>query len=309
MLTRDGKRLRVFDEFVIDRSLPKHLPTERAELMQQATKYGTRSITMGMNQSADSVDIVGAEEDFTPMWQVGNSSITVTTQNGILAEMSTNGQKKPFFLLRWWQAFLDAFRNNEPEPPVALLSTYEFFSSLKNSVEELEVVATLAQRYEAGISQALRGGQRALAERLTKTAQVRRTEVQLIAIAETRFLEEATVVEFVKKAEKGVRLDWVANFIRPIPAELVDKKRRCDELHVFDNYAVMHYDPAGKSWAETEEERKERERKQRDPILFGLIKDSRRLYYLGDWEDDTCNLTLDELARVMGGPVAQELEA
>lgn len=308
MLTRDGGRLALLDSFRVDRSLPKHMPTTRDNIvMEQATKYSRRNFS-NQSEPRDSLAEVGTEDDFTPSWVVGETSITVTTRDGVLSNIDTNGAKKPFFLFRWWHAFWGAFsKAKKEETPPPQLTTFELFRSLKNSVEELEVIAGIAQRYESSISQALKGGQKALAEKLTKNALVRRTEAQLVACGLTEYLEEEVVVEFVKKAEKGVRLDWVANFTRPIPSELVSVKRRCDDLLIFDNYAVMHYDPQGKSWAETEEERKAREAKQRDPILFGLIKDSRRLYYLGDWEDDTCNLTMDELARVMGGTVSKEL--
>ena len=78
-----------------------------------------------------------------------------------------------------------------------------------------------------------------------------------------------------------------------IPESLQAVKRDADERFIFDNYVVMHHDPTGKSWAETEAERKSRER---DPILFGVIEGRRRLYHLGDWTDDFCDLTLDQVA-------------
>jgi hypothetical protein len=59
----------------------------------------------------------------------------------------------------------------------------------------------------------------------------------------------------------------------------------------------MHHDPTGKSWAETEAERKTRES---DPVLFGVIEGRRRLYYVGDWDDEFCDLTLDEVADSLG---------
>jgi hypothetical protein len=45
----------------------------------------------------------------------------------------------------------------------------------------------------------------------------------------------------------------------------------------------------------------EKERQAKDPIVFGafLNEESRtvidRFYYLGDWEDEYCNLTLDKM--------------
>ena len=58
----------------------------------------------------------------------------------------------------------------------------------------------------------------------------------------------------------------------------------------------MHYDPAGKSSAKTKKEIEE----EKDPILFGVFKESRRLYYIGDWIDEYCNLTMNEVAKLLG---------
>ena len=65
---------------------------------------------------------------------------------------------------------------------------------------------------------------------------------------------------------------------------------------VFDNYVVMHYDPQGKHKEETRKE----EAKRKDPILFGLIAGSRKLYYIADWVDEYCNLTLEKFVETLG---------
>lgn len=57
----------------------------------------------------------------------------------------------------------------------------------------------------------------------------------------------------------------------------------------------MHYDPKKKN---TELTKKEKEKK-RDPILFGIIKHSRNFYYIGDWIDEYCDLTLKEAVLII----------
>jgi hypothetical protein len=110
-------------------------------------------------------------------------------------------------------------------------------------------------------------------------------------------------VRFVKQAKRGLRLDWVKNFTRIIPNEVIDTKVKLDELCVFDNYVVMHYDPNNKSWAETQEDINRR----RDPILFGVILGSRKLYFVGDWVDDLCDLTLEQIAAELGQQAIKEI--
>ena len=59
----------------------------------------------------------------------------------------------------------------------------------------------------------------------------------------------------------------------------------------------MHFDPLNNSTDLTEKEREEI--KSKDPILFGIIQNSRKLYFIGDWIDEFCNLTLDKMMEII----------
>jgi hypothetical protein len=113
-------------------------------------------------------------------------------------------------------------------------------------------------------------------------------------------ISESQLVSFVKKTEKGVSLTYVKNFSYPIPDVVLEKKLQADELHVFDNYAILHYDPEGKVYSQTQEEKEKERIKKSDPILFGIIAESRELYYITDWVDEYCDLTLDKFLEVSG---------
>lgn len=99
-------------------------------------------------------------------------------------------------------------------------------------------------------------------------------------------------LENKRTKQNGARIidiDYIENFARTIPKEIVEKKREVDKLHVFDNYCVLYYDPSGASYKVPQEVK-------RDPILFGLINHSMKLYYIADWVDEKCDLTLDKIA-------------
>ena len=66
----------------------------------------------------------------------------------------------------------------------------------------------------------------------------------------------------------------------------------------------MHYDPAAKSYAETQEEIAARH----DPILFGILSGRNDLYFIGDWKDDFCDLTLDQVSEILGREAASEID-
>ena len=42
------------------------------------------------------------------------------------------------------------------------------------------------------------------------------------------------------------------------------------------------------------------EAKRRDPIIFGVIAGSKKLYYVDDWVDEYCDLTLDAFVDSLG---------
>ena len=109
-------------------------------------------------------------------------------------------------------------------------------------------------------------------------------------------IDEQTIVDFIKKCEKGLSLDYIKNFARPIPQEVVNKISKLNELEIFDNYVVLHYDPEELSYKETEYERA----KRKDPIIFGLIAGSKKLYYVTDWIDEYCDLTLEKFVDTLG---------
>lgn len=175
---------------------------------------------------------------------------------------------------------------------------------MKNSIQDLEVINSRASGYSIAMEQAGQAGQTALLEKLKKGLMTYRNETQLVAINSRKYITEDDLVRFVKQAKKGLRLDWIGNFIRMIPPEILDRKVRMDGLGIFDNYVVLHYDPSKKSWAETQAEIAAR----RDPILFGLMSGSRNLYFVGDWIDEKCDLTLEQIIDQLGSSVVKEVQ-
>ena len=117
-------------------------------------------------------------------------------------------------------------------------------------------------------------------------------------------ISEKRMVDFAKKTERGVNLCYLKNFTRPIPQEAVDKLKEINDWEVFDNYVVLHYDPKNEHHKETKKE----EAKRKDPILFGLISGSRKLYYITDWTDEVCDLTLESFVDALGTKKEEFLE-
>ena len=98
-------------------------------------------------------------------------------------------------------------------------------------------------------------------------------------------------------ASRDVKVTHLENYTRLIPDEIIDKVAKTKDL--FTDYFVVFTDYTGK-----EERKIETVERNKDPILLGAFieKDNdhnidfvERMYYLGDWEDEFCDLTLDKL--------------
>ena len=112
------------------------------------------------------------------------------------------------------------------------------------------------------------------------------------------YIEEKDVVKFAKNSDKFIKLDWINNFTRIIPEKVTFRiaealrikiEKEKETVRLFDNVVIMHYDPRNSG--------SEKTKKEKDPIAFGVIKGSNRLYFIADWIDEYCDLTLDKLLK------------
>lgn len=183
------------------------------------------------------------------------------------------------------------------------ISVIEFFNRFAKSYEELTPIGEIAEHYEKALAQAIGMGQTSLLESLKNIVDIARGEAHLIAMGLKKYVNEKQVVDFYEKVgrEKNLKLTWIKNFDRIIPDEVYKIKKELDDRKIFDNYVILHYDPKDNGTKLTKKEIE----KKKDPILFGVIKDSRKLYYVADWKDEYCDLTLEEMFKVLKGKVLE----
>jgi len=210
--------------------------------------------------------------------------------NAIVDTINSTKQKKSLYD-RIRGLFISDDKSKKKEKP-KLIPPDVIFKMIKSGSKVLEYHTNRVEQYKKLIESASENGQVALKEKLERNLNTVILESELYAIDNMTFIDEETIIEFAEKCMKGLRLDWIKNFTRIIPEEVATKKREMDELCIFDNYLILHYDPEGKATELTQEEIE----RKRDPILFGVIKGSRRLYFIDDWIDELCDLTLEEIA-------------
>lgn len=188
-------------------------------------------------------------------------------------------------------------KENEVKEDEKYMDALHFFSLVKTSSKES--VATYRDRvsdYLTAVHNAVTTGQTALMEDLLRGLVTNKYESVLFAEGLYYIVTEEQMVSFVKQCERGIKLDYIKNFTRPLPQDVVSKIERVNQLEVFDNYVVLYYDPDGKIYKETARE----EAKRKDPIVFGVIAGSTKLYYIADWVDEYCDLTLEKFIDAIG---------
>lgn len=273
MLTRDKENLEVLENFVIDKNLPKHKVKESSRL----------NFDSGNSFAVTSGNVIGSwGEDGD-----NDSPIGVTAS---------------FKKLAWYESLYQFFSRKKKQEPVKI-SIIEFFQKIKDSVSsesfDEKKYNKRVNGYIKTLENAKKAGQVSFIETISDQLNAVKYENLLYAAGNVTTITEQQIITFYKEATKGVRLDWIKNFNRVIPDIIIDKKVKLDKLKVFDNYVVMHYDPDKKSFKETEAEKAAR----KDPILFGLIKGVDRLYFIADWTDEYCDLTLETLINKFGNKV------
>lgn len=121
-------------------------------------------------------------------------------------------------------------------------------------------------------------------------------ERQLVQLGINTFVYRDDVENYIDNVSKNVvKIIELSRYEREVPDEvslIVEKTK-----NVFDQFYVLFTDYTGKM-----EKQVAQERREKDPILFGTFQDEKakvlidRFYFLGDWIDDYCDLTLDRMA-------------
>lgn len=100
--------------------------------------------------------------------------------------------------------------------------------------------------------------------------------------------------EVAKDKSKPIKIIELERYEREIPDEIVEVI--ANTKNIFDQMYVVYTD-----YTKKEERVIAENRRRKDPILFGTFQSVKdkvcidRFYYLGDWIDEYCDLTLDKM--------------
>lgn len=168
--------------------------------------------------------------------------------------------------------------------------------TVKTDLEELqrlrENVAILYEKFK-------NTGQTKASKKLLFILNSSEKEAEAIVKGIDQYVYQNDIMDYIQNvASKVVKIQRLEEYSRDIPEEVVENYLKVK--HLFDVFYVIFTDYTG------EEERKvEKAKRDKDPILFGTFVDeedgvlSDKFYFIGDWEDEFCDLTLEKMVSEM----------
>ncbi len=136
-------------------------------------------------------------------------------------------------------------------------------------------------------------GQQALYEELTREVAVIVQETEMWSFGIDSWLKQIDIDKFRGMIiGKVIKWDRLENFPRIVPKLVQDKVKKLKKANIFDEFWILFIDHTEAAPLKTNKEKI----KEKDPILFGRQKfQPNRFYYIADWVDEYCDLTLDKL--------------
>lgn len=331
ILSNDRQRLRLFDdaEVVIDSKLPKWVNAKKfgqenftgektelrvresynnATISDAGTSTSSFYITQANPVEEIKTKIYGVDKDsdvfFDNLATASLKELSAIINEGNIPGIKVPGRfGTPVLLTNDWgskdekASFWKKIKRFFKKEDRVQFDAVSFFANVKlASKESAETYRDRVEKYLKALHNAKAINQTALLEKLTKEMIVNKYENLLYATGNYYAVTQKQIVDFAKKTEKGVSLCYIKNYARPIPEDVIEKIGAMNDLEIFDNYVILYYDPEGETYRETEKEKE----KRRDPIIFGVIAGSDKLYYVTDWIDEYCDLTLEKFVDTLG---------
>ena len=180
---------------------------------------------------------------------------------------------------------------NDPSKRFTLLKPTIIYQYIKDRFKPIEQ-KRLEKRFEI-ICEILHNAQAtqqvALIEKIRAKFDPFIREQELLSCGINSYINEKTLEAFVNATpNKIIKITPIKNYVRIIPKRVQKKLEETQNKKLFDGYVVVHTDPNDTSVEKTQAEKK-------DPILFGIINGSKKYYFIDDWKDELCSLTMNQI--------------
>ena len=146
-------------------------------------------------------------------------------------------------------------------------------------------------------------GQQALYETLAKELALIVKQSEIVACGIELTISKVVIERFRYSVNEQVKIGLVelSDYDRLLPDTVVRKIRQCWKYGLFHKYWVLYTDHKVKEDTDGKKKKVEKLKtneqkiKEKDPILFGTLEhDPDTFYFIADWEDEYCDLTLSK---------------
>lgn len=270
--------LNIFLHFFYEKDLPKYKVIDEKE---HYSKADDNIYNATMDPSMDSKD-----------FETHVTSSDWNYKHAILDDIKNNNNKKDGFFKHLWNKIQDKIHKGTPVEKIFEEAKKNFIFPTTDDLEKSRKSAELLEKFLRD------SGQINQANKVHLYKEILASEIVLIKNNVNKYLLEEDIIEFMLKSEKGIHIDFLRNFDNILPMDVAKKKIDIDRLLIFDNYAVLYYNPNIDPFRKLKEE--EVRRKAADPILFGMITGSNKLYYITDWIYNEDDITMEKVEKIIG---------
>ena len=178
-----------------------------------------------------------------------------------------------------------------------------YFTYIKkrfNVLERMKLDARI-KKIEAAFDEAVETGQSFLADKILHEFSREIRESVILAKGISKYIERSDLIKYKHKIKEGHISDTLLkDYTRIIPKPILEKVKSLKDI--FDGFVIYHY------YEEAIEKKVEKKQKitptekakLRDPVIFGIIRETDRLYFVDDWEDEFCDLTFEDIVDQIG---------
>ena len=186
------------------------------------------------------------------------------------------------------------------------LTPAQYFEKIKSLSDTLNTgnFKTVVEIAKAKMNQFKMFGQTEAAKTLNNYITMYQKEIAIIEAGFNTYILKKDVEKYISKiSQKAVYVCELADYPREIPEDVANKimpymtEKGCS---IFDHIYIIFTDYTGE-----EAKQIDKKTREKDPIMFGAVEKVRRwsgdielsprLYFIGDWTDEQCDLTFDKI--------------
>lgn len=179
------------------------------------------------------------------------------------------------------------------------MTAKDIFEGIKNNKSEISFDDLRKNRNNLlpRANKVLKTGQKRVAKNMLLTLTAIGKEMMAVTEGYNIYVDKHLLFEYMEKCNtRSVVINYLKDFPREVPNDVVEKIEILKEKSIFDEFVIVFTDYTGEERSKVNDDLREK-----DPIIFGIFCDLKekfvydRFYFIADWEDEFCDLTLDKL--------------